>query len=248
MDVDFDKYMKRHFDEFSDVVALKLFNMLTGGFQSNTIKIVISQTERQKKGRVGEVKAFQWTEEEIKIDKLYTILVKDGIVKGGDLMNFKKAFSGSVVNEDGHLITWLPWSNGGPNKMELFYFLYVLGNKKLITTVIPNGKSAAELYGKIRRIFAGVNGESINIGLKQSFQDFNNNRKKKLPAKVYKDFEETKPRKVVKDFARAMLKEFQGGQHDTAKSLDELKHILHEPLNEYENKYEQIVQKVKSAT
>ena len=165
------------------------------------------------------------------------------LVEGGDVASFRKAFSGSVLTEDSHLITWLPVSNRGPNKKELFYFLYVLGIKKLIVAAIPIEKNATELYERIRRVFADGNGIPIVKGIKQSFLDFNKERKNNLPSKVYENFSETKSRAVVNDFRNEMTKSIIKNHDNPAESFNELNKLLNPPVNKYEDKYNRIVLK-----
>ena len=231
----------------SDLIVEKLLMRLHEGYQSDTIKIVISTANGVKlKGKVAEVKAFQWIEKKIEIDQLYNILVDEKIVEAGDVVNFRKAFSGKVITKDNHLITWLPLASGGPNKKELFYFLYVLGNKELIANAIPTEKDGTELYERIRRVFADSKGVSIVKGIRQSFLDFNRERKSNLPAKLFKKFSKTEPREVVRDFGKEMTKSILKKHDKPDESLRELNKLLNPPAQKYEHKYELIVQKVRT--
>jgi hypothetical protein len=108
------------------------------------------------------IKAFNWTSDKSKIQKLFRLLSDGGIIECSQ-HTFCNCFGNNPIDASTPKIKWLLTSkNGDVSKVSLFYFLYLLRENKLVTSPHQNHQNKT-----IERLFADAKGNSLK-NLKQS--------------------------------------------------------------------------------
>jgi len=123
-------------------------------------KIKSLSNSNKKDGLV--IKAFNWTSDKSKIQKLFKLLSEDGIIDCAQ-STFSACFENNVIEADTPKIKWLLTSkNGDVSKVSLFYLVHLLRENKLVSSPHENLQNKT-----IERLFEDSKGKLLR-NLKQS--------------------------------------------------------------------------------